>query len=119
MADKYHYDSKGNYTGKTSDEPPSSGFGGCGCAVLVLIALIIFGGGRSGGNSSDGGDVITPPAQEIPVPEVQAESERSPVYSPDSEPQDAPYAPPPEPTLEVPEENSNQTESGWVVPAEE
>jgi hypothetical protein len=53
MADKYHYDSKGNYTGKTSDDPPSNALGGCGCAVLIIIALIVFGGGKSGGGGSN------------------------------------------------------------------
>ena len=120
MADKYHYDSKGNYTGKTSDDPPSNALGGCGCAVLIIIALIVFGGGKSGGGGSNG-TVTEPPAQEIPAPERQTEPDRPPVYTPDPEPQEAPPAPPPppEPTPPRTEDSPNQTNSGWVVPKEE
>lgn len=40
MTDRYHYDSKGNYTGKSSDTPPSSGIGGA--IVLIVILVVLF-----------------------------------------------------------------------------
>lgn len=39
MTDRYHYDANGNYTGKTSDTPPSSGIGGAIVLIIILIAL--------------------------------------------------------------------------------
>ena len=40
MADTYNYDSKGNYTGKSSDKPPDSKVGCCG--LLPLAAGLIW-----------------------------------------------------------------------------
>jgi len=44
MADQYHYDKDGNYTGRVSETPPSSGSGsgsGCGRVGIIIVAVII------------------------------------------------------------------------------
>lgn len=120
MADKYHYDSEGRYTGKTSDDPPSSG-SGCGCGILIIIAILAVIGGKSGGGGSGGGTVPDTPVQEMSTPEPQTAPDQTPVYTPAPERQEAPHemSSPAEPTTSPAEENPNPTDSGWVVPKEE
>ena len=131
MADQYHYDSEGNYTGKTSDTPPSSG--GCGCAILIIIIILIAIGSKSGGGSSSGNAVTDSSEQETSVPEPQPDS--TPVYHPETEPRldstpayrpepepeavSQEMSPVPEPITAPVEESSNSSDSGWIVPREE
>lgn len=48
MGDRYHYDSRGNYTGKSSDNPPGSGIGG---AIVLLVIIVICVKACSGSDS--------------------------------------------------------------------
>jgi hypothetical protein len=106
MADKYHYDSNGRYTGKTSDTPPGSGCGGIILVLIILFAIVKCSGGDSSPNNSAPAPVeqqtVTPtdPAQDITQPEGPASD-----------------TPPPE-TLQV-APNENPPESDVVVPKEE
>lgn len=122
MADQYHYDKDGRYTGKTSDKPPSDG---SGCGALILIAIIIFAIAKCTGNDSSGSDQSEPAVQEIP----QTEPETTSVPQPEYEPAPAPFSEPdlpqqePRPSTTPEPEHSEPpaaTTSGeWVVPNED
>jgi hypothetical protein len=122
MADQYHYDKDGRYTGKTSDKPPSDG---SGCGALILIAIIIFAISKCTGNDSSRSDQPAPAVQEI----LPTEPETTLVPQPEHELAPAPFSEPdlsqqePRPSTTQEPESSEPpaaTTSGeWVVPTED
>lgn len=42
MKDRHHYDPQGNYLGKSSDKPPTTGNWGLVSLILGLIILLCF-----------------------------------------------------------------------------
>ena len=90
MADKYHYDSKGNYTGKSSDDAPVSFLG-----AIVLIFIVVGLLGMCSSNKSDGN------ASKVPKAPVINSSNKD-----------------PGPQWTVPQEEATTKSTQWAAPSQ-
>ena len=118
MADKYHYDSKGNYTGKSSDDPPSSFLG---AIVLIFIVLGLL--GMCSSNKSDGNTSKVPqdpvinssnkdPGPKWTVPQEEATTNSTQWTAPSPAPQtDQPKQ------WTVPQEEATTKSTQWTDPS--
>jgi hypothetical protein len=134
MADKYHYDSKGNYIGRTSDSPPPQlGFGEVlfiVCGLVLLYVLFFFGISfffKSNSSGSDKNAVTDSPTQGIakvqanstPEPQPDPNSAIVHILSPKPEPVQHEMSIETEQSSISTEDRTNSSDSRWVVPKED
>jgi len=95
VADKYHYDSKGNFTGKTSDDPPGSTLGGA--IVLIFIVVVLL--SMCSSNKSDSNGTKAPVTNSNKAPATESSNKD------------------PGPKWTVPQEEATTKSTQWTAPS--